>query len=418
MAVLQVPLKLISLVVLLAMATAASAQTTTYHLHKEASSTSGLEQLKTAGPDATSAALLSANLKSAAAGEYLIQAFDSQSGDPTDSGTITSGSTVSFTLWIRKTANLGTMAPRAKLFLNSSSGTQFCTATGSTALTTTVTKVSLSCNTSAAITMAATDRFYLWVGVNLTGTSSSNTFQGELDIEGTLNGNFDSLVPMPVPAAVITTLTPTSGPVGQSITFAGRNFGLGQGSSTVTFNSGKTTTPTSWSPTQIVAPVPSGAITGNTTVTVGGKASNVVSFTVLPTPSITNIAPVSGTAGTAVVITGTNFGATQGSSTVTFNGTAVGTISSSNWIATKITASAPAGVSTGPAVVTVSGVPSNGGTCTAAPVISSLSPNSGAVNSLVVIAGTNFGASQGTGKVTFNSGKVATIAAKDRKSVV
>jgi len=37
---------------------------------------------------------------------------------------------------------------------------------------------------------------------------------------------------------------------------------------------------------------------------------------------VATLSPTSGTAGTPVTITGTNFGATQGSSTVTFNGTA------------------------------------------------------------------------------------------------
>jgi len=45
-----------------------NAQTATYHLHKEASSSSGLFQLKTAGPDGTSLAVQSANLKNLAVG--------------------------------------------------------------------------------------------------------------------------------------------------------------------------------------------------------------------------------------------------------------------------------------------------------------------------------------------------------------
>ncbi len=70
-------------------------------------------------------------------------------------------------------------------------------------------------------------------------------------------------------------------------------------------------------------PVPSGATTGNVVVTVGGVASNGVSFTVTAAaPSISSLSPTSGAVGTAVTITGTNFGATQGTSTVTFNGTA------------------------------------------------------------------------------------------------
>ena len=68
------------------------------------------------------------------------------------------------------------------------------------------------------------------------------------------------------------------------MTITGTNFGATQGTSTVTFN-GTTATPTSWSATSIVVPVPAGATTGNVVVTVGGLASNGVSFTVTVPPT-------------------------------------------------------------------------------------------------------------------------------------
>ena len=72
----------------------------------------------------------------------------------------------------------------------------------------------------------------------------------------------------------LTSLSPTSGPVGDvGHDHAARNFGATQGTSTVTFN-GTTATPTTWSATSIVVPVPAGATTGNVVVTVGGVASN------------------------------------------------------------------------------------------------------------------------------------------------
>jgi hypothetical protein len=74
-------------------------------------------------------------------------------------------------------------------------------------------------------------------------------------------------------------LNPASGLVGASVTIAGANFGATQGTSTVKFN-GAAATPTNWSATSIVAPVPAGATTGNVVVTVGGVASNGMSFTV------------------------------------------------------------------------------------------------------------------------------------------
>ncbi|HKV76946.1 MAG TPA: fibronectin type III domain-containing protein [Candidatus Sulfotelmatobacter sp.] len=78
---------------------------------------------------------------------------------------------------------------------------------------------------------------------------------------------------------LISSLSPTSGAVGKSVTISGANFGAAPGTSAVTFN-GISTTPTSWSATNIVAPVPSGATTGNVVATVSGLASNGVAFTV------------------------------------------------------------------------------------------------------------------------------------------
>ena len=82
-----------------------------------------------------------------------------------------------------------------------------------------------------------------------------------------------------VPAPSITGLNPSSGLVGTPVTISGANFGAVQGTSTVKFN-GVAATPTSWSAASIVVPVPAGATTGNVVVTVGGVASNGVSFTI------------------------------------------------------------------------------------------------------------------------------------------
>jgi hypothetical protein len=105
-------------------------------------------------------------------------------------------------------------------------------------------------------------------------------------------------------------------------------------------------------------PIPTGATTGNVVVTVGGAASNGVSFTVTPAgPSITSLNPTTGAIGDVVTITGTNFQSTQSTSTVTFNGT---TATATSWSATSITAPVPNGATTGNVVVTVGGVASNG----------------------------------------------------------
>jgi len=77
----------------------------------------------------------------------------------------------------------------------------------------------------------------------------------------------------------------------------------------------------------------------------------------LGAPSITSLTPSSAAVGTGVMISGSNFGAIQGSSTVKFNGV-VAAISS--WSNTGIMATVPTGATTGNVVVTVGGAQSNG----------------------------------------------------------
>jgi hypothetical protein len=203
------------------------------------------------------------------------------------------------------------------------------------------------------------------------------------------------------------------------VTIAGANFGATQGTSTVTFN-GIATTPTSWSATSIAAPVPNGAATGNVIVTVNGAASNGQTFTVTsPGPSLTSLGLTQGPVGATVTITGTNFGATQGTSIVTFNG-AAGT--PSTWSATSIDVPVPVGATTGNVVVTVGGVASNGlpFTVTPPPNISSISPVSGPIGAVVTINGTNFGPTVGTrvSGVTFNGVAARTNSWSDTQILV
>jgi len=221
------------------------------------------------------------------------------------------------------------------------------------------------------------------------------------------NGTFaaSTSIAVPLVTAGIETL-PVLGPVGSLFTILGSGFGTAQETSSITVG-GLAAVPTAWSDTQLQALVPNGLGIGpqSVVVTVAGQSTSGT-FTV--TPGITVITPSSGLPGTPVSITGTNFGATQGTSTVTFNGTTATSIS--YWSTTSIMAVVPPGAITGSVVVTVNSVASNGVpfTVPVPPTISSLSPTSGVVGTPVTIAGLNFGASQGTSTVTFN-GTAATI---------
>src|SRR5258707_14546264 len=144
--------------------------------------------------------------------------------------------------------------------------------------------------------------------------------------------------------------------------------------------------------------------------------SLIFSISAFASPSITSLTPNTGAVGTSVTVAGSGFGSSQGTSTIKFNGT---TATVTSWAQTSIAATVPAGATTGSVVVTVSGVASNGVTftVTAAPSITSLTPNTGAIGSSVVIAGSNFGPSQGTGTVKFNGTTATSITSREATSI-
>src|SRR5438093_2564745 len=116
-----------------------------------------------------------------------------------------------------------------------------------------------------------------------------------------------------IPAPTITSVTPTSGPVGASVTINGTNF---TGATAVTFN-GNCASFSVTSDTAIQATVPTGATTGPLRVTTpGGTATSASSFTVSIPPTITSFTPTTGPAGTSVTISGTNF---TGATAIRFN---------------------------------------------------------------------------------------------------
>jgi hypothetical protein len=165
---------------------------------------------------------------------------------------------------------------------------------------------------------------------------------------GTSNGKIFTLM-----LPVITAIAPTTGTIGTIVTIKGKYFGPTQGTSSVFFNGTAVTSYTSWTDTSIKCAVPSGATSGNVTVTTPIKpigTSNGKPFTLKP-PVITAIAPTSGKIGTIVTITGKYFGPTQGTSSVSFfNGTAA--TSYTSWTDTSIKCVVPSGATTGNVTVT------------------------------------------------------------------
>jgi len=78
----------------------------------------------------------------------------------------------------------------------------------------------------------------------------------------------------------ITSITPNSGFVGDTVTITGTNFGANQDTSYVSFPLAKGSEIISWTNTKIVLKVPVGAKSGKVSVTVNGEVSNELDFTV------------------------------------------------------------------------------------------------------------------------------------------
>ena len=206
-------------------------------------------------------------------------------------------------------------------------------------------------------------------------------------------------------APVITSFTPSSGPVGTQVTLTGSNF---TGTTAVAFNGTPATTFTVDSGTQLRANIPSGATTGLISVTnPSGTGSSATAFTITTPPIITSFTPPIGRVGTEVTLTGSNF---TGTSAVAFNGTPAATFTVDS--GTQLRANVPSGATSGPISVTnPSGTGSSVTNFTAIivigrPVITSFTPSSGPVGTQVTLTGSSF---TNVTAVAFNGTPAATF---------
>jgi len=179
----------------------------------------------------------------------------------------------------------------------------------------------------------------------LTATLPAGALTGTVAVTtptGTLNSDRKFLV-----TPQITSIAPTSGIVGSSVTITG----VSLTQATKVTIGGKAATFTVNSDTKITAKVPLGAKTGQkiTITTPGGSATSATTFTVVP--SITGFSPTSGPVGTLVKITGNTFTGTTTS--VTFGGVASTSVTVVK--DTEVDATVPTGAVTGPIAVTTAG---------------------------------------------------------------
>ena len=226
----------------------------------------------------------------------------------------------------------------------------------------------------------------------------------------------------PVPS--VSGFTPSSGPVGTTVTITGNNFLNGTGSNTFVYFAGHSAQVNSVSNTQIVAIVPDGAATGLIEVVVAevqnaSGYSNTDFSVVLPSaPTITSVSPASGRVGTFVTINGTNFDTlTLSGNTISFNGV-LANVAGVN--ATQLFTTVPAGATTGSIQVSTSGGSATSSTFTVLPpvTIAGFSPTSGPVGTTVTITGTQFDSNAANDSVIIGNAYANIVSATSTQLVV
>ncbi|MGH7164138.1 MAG: kelch repeat-containing protein [Nitrospiraceae bacterium] len=202
----------------------------------------------------------------------------------------------------------------------------------------------------------------------------------------------------------------------------------------VTLSGGASAVPATISPGEsglMVFLVPTAPLSPGTTYTVSltanikDTAGNALTpftsqLTTVAAPTITSFTPPSGTAGTTVTISGTNFDPVANKNEVKFVGV-LATVTAASAI--SLTVTVPSGATTGPITVTT-----RGGTATSAtnftvittppPTIRSFSPITGRVGDLVTILGTNFAPAPPGNTVRFGALVASVVSATPTQLVV
>ena len=202
------------------------------------------------------------------------------------------------------------------------------------------------------------------------------------------------------PYPAITGISPASAPVGTPVTITGTGLLDGEGKGAVTFN-GTAATILSQTSASIQVNVPASATTGPVSVFANGDNVKSPSNFTVAVPQINMLNPSYGAPAALIGITGTNFGASQGSSYVTINSALCGVTS---WSDTSITIRVPSNASTGNLVIRVGRESSSGVPFTfyPYPAIATVSPGSGAVGTPVTLTGSNLLDGGNNATVTFN----------------
>jgi hypothetical protein len=214
----------------------------------------------------------------------------------------------------------------------------------------TITGTNFAAGATATFGGAAATNVVVVNSTTITATTRAGT--GTVTVTVTVNGQSGSLTNgfTYLAPPTVSSVSPNSGSTlgGTAVTITGTNFASG---ATVTFGGGAATNVVVVNSTTITATAPAGSAGAVTvTVTVNGQNGSLTNgYTYVVVPTVTSVSPNNGSTagGTAVTITGTNFGS---GATATFGGAAATNVVVLN--STTITATTPAHAS-GAVMVTV-----------------------------------------------------------------
>ena len=226
------------------------------------------------------------------------------------------------------------------------------------------------------------------------------------------NGASTAIDIVATPTAVsITSLTPTFGAIGSSVTIAGSGFSTVAANNIVKFGS-TTATVTAATATSLTVTVPAG-INGaqDVTVQVGAQTSAASTYNVRPV--ISSLSATSGAVGSSITLTGTGFNSTPANNTVMFGATAAAVTAAS---ATSLTVTVPTTSGTQNLTVQVGTQTSTAQSFDVTPVLTSLSVSNGIVGSSITLTGTGFSATAANNTVKFGA-TTATVTAATATSL-
>lgn len=237
-----------------------------------------------------------------------------------------------------------------------------------------------------------------WSDTQIRATVPDGTLPGFMSVFQ--NSGYSNSVPFTVPVAPVLGGISTNNLVpGSQLLLSGSGFGATQGTGQVFLGTAGTSSVAvlSWSESAITVLVPPGTQAGSAFVSQYNLLSNGIPFTIAGPPGVSGISPSSGSSGTSVIISGSNFGAPRGLGQVRLGAINCEVVS---WATDSIEVLIPAGSTSGQIQVSQGGQWSNGMLFTvSAPVIQTVTPGSGSAGTPVYISGSGFGDSQGSASV-------------------